>query len=92
MKTEQQTEAWKLGYTDARTQCEESQDTGTPDGGWDSWIVNGVGLREACRILGEPERENQDGWSESMTRKLCEYHAGAMAAAEELQAEWDADE
>jgi len=82
----------EMGRTDARAQCWDSGDSGTPDGGWDSWLINGVGILGAVRLFGEDAEANQDGWCESMKAKLEAYHAGALeGAAEYAQSVADAD-
>ena len=82
----------EMGHTDARAQCWDSGDSGTPDGGWDSWLINGVGIAGVCRLFGEDTEANKDGWSESMKVKLAAYHAGALeGAAEYAQSVADAD-
>ncbi len=82
----------EMGRTDARAQCWDSGDSGTPDGGWDSWLVNGVGVGGVVRLFGENAEANQDGWCESMKAKLEAYHAGALeGAAEYAQSVADAD-
>jgi len=82
----------EMGRTDARAQCWDSGDSGTPDGGWDSWLVNGVGVGGVVRLFGEDAEANRDGWSESMKAKLEAYHAGALeGAAEYAQSVADAD-
>ena len=76
-----------MGYSDAQTACQESGSTETPDGGWDSWLINGIGSDATCELFGENPDENQDGWSGSMSAKLQAYHAGAIEAAKEIESE-----
>lgn len=77
-------EVRRQGREDAIMACRDSGNADTPDGGWDSWLVEGVGLRELCRLFGEREEEQRDGWSCSMHKKLTAYHRGALEGA----AEW----
>ena len=82
----------EMGRTDAFTECWDSGDSGTPDGGWDSWLINGVGVRGVVRLFGEDPDANEDGWCDSMKAKLEAYHAGALeGAAEYAQSVADAD-
>ena len=82
----------EIGHKDALAQCWDSGDSSTPDGGWDSWLINGVGILGVCRLFGESPAGNQDGWCDSMKAKLEAYHAGALeGAAEYAQAVADAD-
>ena len=71
------------GHEDATRQCRESGSCDTPDGGWDSWLINGIGIRQTWRNFGEPESED---WTDSMKDKLAAYHAGALEAAAEIEA------
>lgn len=76
---------YDLGFSDAWRQCEESGEYDTPDGGWDSWLINGLGHYATCRYLGEPPEDSEDDWSEAMAEKLAAYHKGAMAGATALE-------
>ena len=71
------------GHEDATQQCRESGSCDTPDGGWDSWLINGIGIRQTWQNFGEPESED---WTDSMKDKLAAYHAGALEAAAEIEA------
>ena len=92
MKTKTIEQIREMGHTDALVQCWDSGDSGTPDGGWDSWLINGVGILGVCRLFGESPAANQDGWCDSMKAKLEAYHEGALqGAAEYAQSVADAD-
>lgn len=73
------------GYSDAMEAIRDSGSTETPDGGWDSWLINGVGCDETKRIFGEPEEEEE--WSEAMQQKLCAYVEGCRKACKEVDSE-----
>lgn len=75
----------KMGRKDALDAFAESADTSTPDGGWDAWLINGIGADAACCLFGEPV-EAEAGWSEAMQAKLCAYHEGAREAMREIDA------
>lgn len=75
----------KMGRKDALDAFAESADTATPDGGWDAWLINGIGADAVCRLFGEPV-ETEAGWSEAMQAKLCAYHEGAREAMREIDA------
>lgn len=70
-----------IGYSDAQEQCFESRDYSAPDGGWDSWLINGIGLNATCELFGCDPARNQDGWTKSMEKALSAYHRGACAGA-----------
>ena len=53
----------------------------TPDGGWDSWLINGIG-DGVYELFGEPIEESVDGWSDAMKSKLHVYHKAAEATME----------
>jgi hypothetical protein len=74
------------GYEDATRQCQESGSTETPNGGWDSWLIDGIGCDATWRMFGEPESSNADEWTDSMKEKLSAYHEGAMEACAEIDA------
>lgn len=74
-------DAYKMGHLDAIRQCFDSGSTDTPDGGWDSWLINSVGSEVVCRMFGEDQIDNEDGWSDSMASKLKSYNDGAMDGA-----------
>jgi hypothetical protein len=76
-----------IGTKDAIEACNESGSTETPDGGWDSWLINGIGIDATCELFGENPAENHDGWSDSMSEKLIAYSRAAIAAAESLSSE-----
>lgn len=76
----------QMGWDDAIQACQESGSTKTPDGGWDSWLINGIGSDATCQLLGECPEANEGGWTEAMEAKLIAYHQGAEAAAAELEA------
>jgi hypothetical protein len=75
----------KRGYRDAMEAIRESGSVEKPDGGWDSWLINGVGCNEIKRIFGEPVDEEE--WSPAMTEKLAAYCEGCRKACEECDAE-----
>lgn len=74
-------DAYTLGYKHALQQIAETESTDTPDGGWDSWLINGIGSQEVCRLFGEP---CIDGWTDTMIEKLTAYHQGATKASEDI--------
>ena len=78
-----------LGRMDAIEAIQDSGCTNAPDGGWDSWIIDGLGTDRTIQLFGESVEDNQDGWSDSMAEKLRWYHEGAVAAAEEIDAQED---
>ena len=70
----------RMGYNDALTACNESGSGEAPDGGWDSWLINGVGVTATCELFGvrKPEGPSWD--------KACRWYSqGARTAA----AKWD---
>lgn len=75
----------QMAVTDATEAYNESQDTSTPDGGWDSYLINGIGCRGVCLLFGEDPAANEDGWSESMQSKLIAYNAAAVEAMESIR-------
>lgn len=79
-------EAKELGRQDATNAIDESDEVESPDGGWDNWLIQGVGLRGACKLLGEPESEQEGGWSDAMKAKLVAYVQGANEAAQKIEA------
>jgi hypothetical protein len=83
--TKEQIEAAReIGATHAEEACRESLSTETPDGGWDSWLIN-AGTSEAASCLGLESLYDDNGdLSEIASELLCAYHAGAVEAAEEL--------
>ena len=74
------------GYEDATRECQESGSTETPDGGWDSWLIEGIGSDATWRLFGEGESSDADEWTDSMKEKLSAYHAGALEASAEIDA------
>jgi len=76
----------KLAALDIAIQIDESGDVSTPDGGWDSWLINGIGSDDVCKMFGEPVEENQDGWSEAMKAKLIAYNEAGLAASRGIAA------
>jgi hypothetical protein len=74
----------EMGAADAGKAYIESGSTETPDGGWDSWLINGIGVAETLKRFGEPESENAEGWSPVMALKLQTYHKAACEAMAEL--------
>ena len=76
-----------LGREHAIEAIRDSGCTNAPDGGWDSWIIEGWGTDKTIETFGESIEENEDGWSPAMKEKLQWYHEGATAAAEEIDAE-----
>lgn len=79
-------EVEQAGYNDAMRECADSGSTQTPDGGWDSWLIDGIGCAATWRLFGEPEAD-ADEWTDSMKEKLAAYHRGARRACEEIDAE-----
>ena len=63
----------------------ESGSAETPDGGWDAWLINGIGIDATCRMFGENPDDNQDGWSDSMSQKLTAYNKAAVKAMRRLE-------
>lgn len=76
-----------LGYSDAMTAIRESGSTDTPDGDWDSWLINGIGSDATCRLFGEDPEDSADGWSDAMVAKLTAYCEGCREACAEVDAE-----
>jgi hypothetical protein len=74
------------GHEDATRQCNESGSTDTPDGGWDSWLIDGIGCAATWALFGESDSSNSDEWTDSMKEKLAAYHAGALQACGEIDA------
>lgn len=79
-------EVQKMAAIDIAMQISESDDVSTPNGGWDSWLLEGLGSDEVCRLFGEPVEENTDGWSVAMAAKLVAYNEAGLAAAREIAA------
>lgn len=79
-------QVFELGYKHATEAVEDSGSTQTPDGGWDSWLVDGIGCAATWRLFGEPESD-ADEWSDAMKEKLAAYHRGAIRACEEIDTE-----
>jgi hypothetical protein len=79
-------EITKLGFEHAKEAIRDSGCADAPDGGWDSWILEGWGSDATVLAFGEPLKDNQDGWSNRMNRKLMWYHLGAIEAAERFEA------
>ena len=73
------------GYNDAMEAIRESGSTQTPDGGWDSWLINGVGCDSVKRHFGEPVEEEE--WSEAMQEKFAAYCEGCEKACQEVDSE-----
>jgi hypothetical protein len=82
--------AYQTGYENADDCCQDSGSNCIPSGGWDAWMIEGVGGDDACRILGEDPDESADGWSETMQLLLQAYAAGGAACCEAREAEEDA--
>ena len=82
-------EITELGRQHAGEAIRDSGCTDAPDGGWDSWIIEGWGTDRTVQAFGELIEENQNGWSPSMQEKLRWYHEGAVEAAEEIEATKD---
>lgn len=80
------TECFELGYRDALSACRESGEFSTPDGGWTSWLINGVGIKGTYEALGEPYAEEFD-WSKAMRAKLAAYNEGGVRGAEAAREE-----
>jgi len=80
-----------MAHNDATTACRESGDTQAPDGGWDSWLINGIGFTAVCELFGENPDESASGWSDAMAAKLRAYHAAACEAAEQIEEDTDWD-
>ena len=80
-------EITELGRQHAIEAIRDSGCTDAPDGGWDSWIIEGWGTDGTVRAFGESVEANQDGWSDTMKEKLRWYHEGAVKAAEEIDAQ-----
>jgi len=74
------------GHEDASRQVYESGSTATPDGGWDSWLIDGIGCDATWRLFGEGESSNADEWTDTMKEKLRAYHEGAMDACADIDA------
>jgi hypothetical protein len=81
---------YQMGYQNADECCQESGSNCIPSGGWDAWMIEGVGGDDACRTLGEDPDESADGWSETMQLLLQAYAAGGAACCEARDAEEDA--
>ena len=77
-------EIMQLGSDHAEEAINDSECTDSPDGGWDSWIVEGWGSNVTALAFGESLEDNQDSWSDGMKQKLRWYHLGAMDAAERI--------
>ena len=73
-----------LGAKHAAEAYNESQSTQTPDGGWDSWLINGIG-DGVYALFGEPIEESVGGWSDAMASKLHVYHEAAEATMTGLE-------
>lgn len=80
MKTVTIEQVREMAASDAIEAYGESESTQTPDGGWDAWLINGIGGDAACRLFGESPEENQSGWSSAMAEKLEAYNAAATDA------------
>lgn len=91
----------EAGFSDASEATSESQDGGAPDGGWDSWLISGVGTSEAVRLLC-PDRLLPTGdvdlaeWveadGEALWTEICgAYDAGGDLAGERFTAGRAAD-
>lgn len=74
-----------LGRDHAIEAIRDSGCTNAPDGGWDSWLINGWGTAETIARFAESEEDNQDGWSDSMAEKLRWYNEGATEAADKIE-------
>lgn len=72
------------GHEDATRQCQESESTDTPSGGWDSWLIDGIGCDATWALFGEESESAKDEWTETMKAKLAAYHEGAMEACAEI--------
>lgn len=78
-------QAFRLGHKQAAGAVEESGSTEPPDGGWDSWLIDGIGTNATWILFGEPEGAcDADEWTDTMAEKLTAYHAGAVKACEEI--------
>ena len=75
----------EMARADAIEAYSESGCELTPDGGWDSWLVDGLGVSATLARFGEPESENAEGWSPEMTEKLIAYNAAAIEAIEAIE-------
>lgn len=86
--------AWfAAGYEDGSYAASESGGDDTPDGGWDSWAINGIGTRDFAKQLGlaedmdamaaaddddeTPDYREHPAWQAA----CCEYHRGACEGA-----------
>jgi hypothetical protein len=74
-------QVYDIGYSDGYNAATESGDSGTPDGGWDSWLINSIGGPATCRLFGEDPSESEGGWSQEMMLKLEAYNFGAEQGA-----------
>ena len=80
-------EITELGREHAEEAIRDSGCTETPDGGWDSWLIDGIGCDATWRLFGEGESSNADEWTDSMKEKLQWYHEGAVEVAERIEAD-----
>lgn len=74
--------AYELGYEDGAAAYRESGSTAAPIDGWDSDLVNALGLPKVCELLGLNEAEERGGWSEKGLAALKQYCRGCQAGVE----------
>lgn len=75
--------AKRMGYEDAMQAISESGCCDSPDGGWDSWLVNGIGFDETCKLFQTNPEDSDPEWSEEMERLLTAYNEGGEQAQED---------
>lgn len=74
-------EVRQRGFEDGRTAAAESGDSSAPDGGWDTWLLNGIGILAACDVLGIRPPRRGEGWSDEAKRRMSAYDVGAKKGA-----------
>lgn len=72
----------ELARENVRRLCSNWGDSSEPDGGWDGWLLSGIGVEGICQMFGEDPQQSPDGdWSIAMAAKLQAYRNGALAGA-----------
>ena len=87
-------QVWQLGYDHGYGAASGSGTAEAPNGGWDSWAIEAVGVHAFCEdVLGLPlpgdgAVEEHWTWQTEERMALCrEYAAGAQAGADAAVAE-----
>lgn len=79
--------AYELGYEDGAAAYRESGSTAATIDGWDSDLINALGLAKVCELFGMDEANEKHGWSEAGLAALKEYCQGCQDGCEAQAAE-----